>query len=100
MKKSLFSMIGNAISVVGLALTPQELDNIEHITAIICMIVGLLITIVCSIIIPLIKWWKKAKEDGKITKDEIDEFGQIVGDGVKDIKEHLDSGKDSKKGEK
>ena len=62
MKKSLFSMLGNVLSVVGVALTPQELENIEHITAIICMVVGLLITIICSIIIPLIKWWKKAKK--------------------------------------
>ena len=100
MKKSLLSMIGNALSVVGVALTPQELENLEHITAIICMIAGLLITIIGSIIIPFIKWWKKAKADGKITEDEIDELGHIVGDGVNDIKEHLDSGKESKKGEK
>ena len=100
MKKSLASMIGNTLSVVGVALTPQELENIEHITAIICMIVGLLITIVCSIIIPLIKWWKNAKKDGKIDKEEIKDGIGIIKNGVEDIKEQLESGKDSKKGEK
>ena len=74
MKKSMFSLLGNALSVVGVALTPQELESVEHITAIICMIVGLLITIVCSIVIPFIKWWKKAKADGKITEEEVDEL--------------------------
>lgn len=44
-------------------------------------------------------WWKKAHADGKITKDEIDELGSIVGDGIKDIKEKVESAQDSKKGE-
>ena len=100
MKKSLFSMFGNALSVMGVALSPQELENAEHITAIICMIVGLLITIICSIIIPLIKWWINAKKDGKIDKEEIEDGIDIIKDGVEDIKEHLESSKDSKKGEK
>ena len=87
MKKSLFSLLGNALSVVGVALTPQELENAEHITAIICMIVGLLITIICSIVIPLIKWWKKAKADGKITEDEIKEGVEIIENGINELKE-------------
>lgn len=87
MKKSLFSMLGNVLSVVGVALTPQELENIEHITAIICMVVGLLITIICSIIIPLIKWWKKAKADGIIDKDEINEAGKIIQNGLENLKD-------------
>ena len=44
MKKSLSSALGNIISILGVALTPQDLENVEHITAIICMVVGLLIT--------------------------------------------------------
>ena len=97
MKKSLFSMIGNALSVVGVALTPQELENVEHITAIICMIVGLLITIICSIIIPLINWWKKAKADGKITSEEIQEAGQIVQDGLNNLKDKPKEDKEENK---
>ena len=44
-------------------------------------------------------WWKKAHADGKITKDEIDELGSIVGEGIKNIKEKVESAQDSKKGE-
>lgn len=97
MKKSLFSLVGNAVSVVGVALTPQELENAEHITAIICMIVGLLITIVCSIVIPLIKWWKKAKADGKITEDEIKEGVEIIENGINELKDKTKEDKEEKK---
>lgn len=97
MKKSMFSLLGNALSVVGVALTPQELENAEHITAIICMIVGLLITIVCSIVIPLIKWWKKAKADGKITEDEIKEGVEIIENGINELKDKNKEDKEEKK---
>lgn len=96
MKKSLFSMLGNALSILGVALTPQELESVEHITAIICMIVGLLITIVCSIIIPLIKWWKNAKADGKITEDEIQEGIEIIENGVNELKDKKEDKEDKK----
>ena len=87
MKKSIFSLFGNLISVLGVALTPQEIESVEHITAIICMAVGLLITIVTSIVIPLIKWWKKAKADGKITEDELNEGIDIIQNGVENLKD-------------
>lgn len=96
MKKSLFSTLGNVLSILGVALTPQELESVEHITAIICMIVGLLITIVCSIIIPLIKWWKNAKADGKITEDEIQEGIEIIENGVNELKDKKEDKEDKK----
>ena len=97
MKKSLGSLLGNTLSVVGVALTPQELENAEHITAIICMIVGLLITIICSIVIPFIKWWKKAKADGKITEDEIKEGVEIIENGINELKDKTKEDKEEKK---
>lgn len=96
MKKSLMSILGNALSVVGVALTPQELESVEHITAIICMIIGLLITIASSIVIPLIKWWKKAKADGKITKDELNEGADIIENGIKDLKDNIEDKEEKK----
>ena len=36
-------------------------------------------------------WWKKAKEDDKITKDEIKEGVTIITEGVEDIKTQIDS---------
>lgn len=96
MKKSLMSILGNALSVVGVTLTPQELESVEHITAIICMVIGLLITIVSSIIIPLIKWWKNAKADGKITNDELNEGANIIANGVSNLKDKIEDKEENK----
>ena len=38
-----------------------------------------------------IEWYKKAKADGKITKDEIEEAVKIGSEGVNEIKQHVDS---------
>lgn len=95
-KEIIGSMFGNAFSILGVTLTQEELASAEHITAIICMIVGLLITIICSIVIPLIKWWKNAKADGKISKDEIDEAIQIIEDGTKQINDIKEKGENKK----
>ena len=96
MKKSFMSILGNALSVVGVALTPQELESVEHITAIICMVIGLLITIASSIVIPLIKWWKNAKADGKITKDELNEGADIIENGINDLKDKIEDKEEKK----
>lgn len=96
MKKSFMSILGNALSVVGVALTPQELESVEHITAIICMVIGLLITIASSIVIPLIKWWKNAKADGKISKDELNEGANIIENGINDLKGKIEDKEEKK----
>ena len=70
MRKMLSAIVGNILSICGVALTEPQLQNLEHIMSIICMVLGLLITIVSVVIIPLIKWWKEAKKDGKIDEEE------------------------------
>lgn len=77
MKKFLASAFGNVLSCLGVVLTEADLENLEHVVAIICLVVGLLITITTSVIIPFIKWWKKAKEDGKIDNEEAKEGKNI-----------------------
>ena len=59
------------------------------------------ITLILSIITSIVllayriwKWWKEAKKDGKITKEEIKDGIDIVASGVKDIVDK------TKKGEK
>lgn len=92
--KSLTTCIfGNIISIMGVSLTAQQ---VESIVSIVCMITGLLITIISGIAIPLYKWWKRAKEDGKITSEEIDEAVKIIEDGTDKINSHIN---DSKKGD-
>ena len=89
MKKLVSNAFGNVLSILGVVLTQEQLESVEKITAIICMVLGLLITIISSIIIPLVKWWRKAKKDGKITKEEIKEGMDIISDGFNDLEDKL-----------
>ena len=43
-----------------------------------------------SIAFSIWQWWKKAKQDGKITEDEIKEGAKIIQDGTDKIKHTLD----------
>ena len=53
---------------------------------------ALSITISILIIISRVyDWWKKAKADGKITKDEIKEGVTIITKGVEEVKHQIDS---------
>ena len=59
-------------------------------------IANLIITIIISLLIlisRIIDWWKKAKADGKITSDEIKEGIEIITDGTKEIKGHIEDKK-------
>lgn len=81
-------IVGNIFSVSGVVLSSEQLESIESITSIICMVLGILITIISAFVIPLIKWWKSAKKDGKIDDEEIDEAIHIIEDGTEQLKEH------------
>ena len=96
MKKLASSVFGNMLSILGVALTQEQLESVESITAIICMVIGLLITIISSIIIPLVKWWKKTKADGKITDEEIQEGVDIIHNGIKDLKDKTEDKEEKK----
>lgn len=81
--------VGVLISAAGLSL-----ESAEHWINIICAILGIIVTIIGALILPLLKWLKAAKEDGKITIDEVEDAAKIVQDGVQkvaeDIKEKTD----------
>lgn len=85
--------ICTAVAGTSTALQPNEVW--QYIQMAITIVAGLI-----SIILGLRAWWKDAKKDGKIDKEEIEDGITIIMGGAKNIKEHLDSGKDSKKGEK
>lgn len=87
------SSICTAVAGTSTALQPNEVW--QYIQMAITIVAGLI-----SIILGLRAWWKDAKKDGKIDKEEIKDGIDIIIDGGKNIKEHLESGKDSKKGEK
>ena len=88
-KEVVGSGVGTLLSATGTALQTNEvLSTIQLIIT----IIGGLITIAMA----LLNWWKNAKKDGKITKDEIKEGLDIIDKGTKGIKDNLD---DKKKGE-
>ena len=75
-----YGATGTAVSAAGFALSVTQLQGILSLIA---TALGLVITIVTSIIIPVAKKIKQAKEDGKITIDETEEI-------IKELKEQLE----------
>lgn len=84
------SAFGTAVSATGTALQPND---ILQTISLVVTIIGGLITAGSM----LYMWWKKAKEDGKITKDEIAEGVEIVKKTTEDIAEAVKKGKDNGK---
>lgn len=80
-REFILGLIGTGMSSVGAIV---DVNQVLSIISTIITIVGGIITL---IVIPLITWWKKAKEDGKITKEEIDEATQIIKDGTEGLKD-------------
>lgn len=91
--KFLFAGLGNTISVAGIVVA----ESVYYVVSIICAVIGLLITITTCLLIPLLKWLKKAREDGKIDENELDELSQILKEGQNEIGEKVK--KNKKEGE-
>ena len=66
-----YGAAGTVVSATGFALSVTQLQGILSLVA---TALGLIITIVTSIIIPIAKKIKRAKEDGKITIEEAEEI--------------------------
>lgn len=49
-----------------------------------------ILVLIISLVLKMIDWFKKAKEDGKITKDEVKEGVDIVNSGIEDINKQLE----------
>lgn len=80
-REFILGLIGTGMSSVGAIV---DVNQVLSIISTIITIVGGILTL---IVIPLITWYKKAKEDGKITKEEIDEATHIIESGVNDLKD-------------
>ena len=90
------STICTAVAGTSTAIQPNQV--LQYIQLAITIVAGLI-----SIILGLRAWWKDAKKDGKIDKEEVEDAIDIVMGGVnyiKDKSEHLGSSNGSKKGEK
>lgn len=76
-------------AVVGGTCTGVSMATMNQII-VICNLVLTIIATIVSLVYTIWKWWKKAKEDGKITEDEVDELVDQINDTVN---------KEDKKGE-
>ena len=62
----------------------------EHVFQIISLVLTCLATLV-TIAFTIYKWYKKATEDGKVTKEELDELGNIIVNGAEEVKDKTES---------
>ena len=72
-------------------LTAVQTDEVLRRISFGITILSALITIAYNIY----KWWRKSKEDGKISMDEVDELVDIVKDGSDSLKNITKEGKDN-----
>ena len=93
MKNELISgSVGTVLSAIGTSLQTNEV--LETISLIITIIGG----IFTFIIMPLLNWYKKSKDDnGKISNDEVQEAIKIITNGSEKIKEQVDNNEKGKK---
>lgn len=68
--------VGTALSFVGTATSTNEI--LQTISLIITIIGG----IITFVVVPLLTWYKNAKKDGKITKEEIKDGIDILKEGI------------------
>ena len=78
---------GTCVSALGINAT--SITDTESIVSIVCTIIGLCITIITCLIIPLYKWLRKSKADGKISSKELEEGMETLKDGLDTIKDEL-----------
>ena len=64
--------------------------QVEQALRIASFVISILISILI-LVSRIITWWKEAKKDGKITKDEIKEGVTIITEGVEEVKHQIDS---------
>lgn len=86
-KELIGGTIGTALSAVGTGLQTNEV--LQTISLIITIIGGLM----TFIIVPLLNWYKHAKKDGKINKEELQDGINIIVDGSKKVEEEINKKK-------
>lgn len=76
------AICGNVMSALGIAMSTTELSQI---ISIVCTVIGTIITIVSALVIPVWKAIRKAKEDGRIDPDEVQEIIDVTKEGLDKI---------------
>ena len=87
----IYGSVGVATSAAGTAM--QTNDVLQTISLVITIIGGL----ITFVFVPLYNWYKQAKKDGKITKDEIKDAAKTLEEGVKEFADNVKKGEDNGK---
>lgn len=80
-------VFGTGSCVVGTALQTNEV--LQTISLIITILGG----IVTLVVLPILNWYHKAKQDGKVTKEEIKEGVEVLKDGLTELDDKIKKGK-------
>lgn len=92
--KLLFGLTGTAVSAAGAGLSVTE---IQAIVSIVVTVLGFIISVFVPLCIKLYNKIKKAKEDGKIDKEELNdiiETGKEIVDETKKVVDDIKNKKD------
>lgn len=96
-EKMMMGIIGTAVSATGAGLSVTE---VQAIVSIIVTVAGFVISVLIPLIIKLVKKIKAAREDGKITEEEVDDIAstvkEIADESSKVIEEVSHKGKEKK----
>lgn len=80
----IYGSVGTAVAATGTAMQPN--DVLQTISLVITIIGGL----ITFVFVPLYNWYKQAKKDGKITKEEIKDGVEIAVDGANKFKSQIE----------
>lgn len=82
--------IGTSLGIIG---TATQTNEILQTVSLIITIIG---AVISMIVVPLLSWYIKSKQDGKITAEEIKEGTEILKDGLEKTNEEINKDKESK----
>lgn len=80
-KEFIGGIAGTILSSTG------AIANLTEWLTIVSTVITIVGGIITLIIIPLVSWYRRVKEDGKITTEELKEGADIIKNGVEDLKE-------------
>ena len=93
----IYGIIGTALGSIGVGLSINEL---QAIISIVVTILGFTISVLIPLIIKLITKIKKAKEDGVITKEEIQDIAETGKEIVKETESLVKEVSEKSEGDK
>lgn len=85
--KRFSEITANFLSFCGITFSIQDLTNILNIILLIISIVNIFIVLLLNIV----NWYKKAHEDGVITKEEKEELRTLIQDASEDVSKEIEN---------